>query len=382
MKTLDLFNLYMGESRPGPSWSERKIGCLTVRLADDYDAKVSQLPRRPMEIRSDTGLRHSPKREGTWQATATMSWDGPGEKSILLNETADDGGQWDLCHLLTFLTGRHVATSEYRERFSPHGEGDYAVAQIDTLRAAALAWQNRQCLVDKNLHIALLLYNEAMNTDLLQSRAALYFTALNIILDQHHRGQQLQSNQHHTSNQKVNKRTKKKLKNAISEIIAKTTELQPDQAQQYESTLHSRVNLGLTLSSSFFDNLVSLLQSLEIIDSPPTPDQKTRVQHVVKVRNVLTHTGRIPELKGLDNDDNEQSENHTAANIVFSVIPEIIRIVIGRHLGFRAGGLGSYCIIKDDVIDFFHYGVFRKQRFAELCEYVLEKNAELYQRLS
>lgn len=42
MKTLDLFNLYMGESRPGPPWSEGNIGYLTVRLADDYDVKVSR----------------------------------------------------------------------------------------------------------------------------------------------------------------------------------------------------------------------------------------------------------------------------------------------------------------------------------------------------
>ena len=149
MKTLDLFNLYMGESRPGPSWSEREIGCLTVRLADDYDVKVSKLFQPLREIISEAGLQILPERKGTWQATATMSWDGPEEKSILLNEPADDGGQWDLCHLLTFLTGRHVATAEYRERFSPHGYGDYAVAQIDTLRAAALAWQNRANLVPK-----------------------------------------------------------------------------------------------------------------------------------------------------------------------------------------------------------------------------------------
>ena len=365
MKTLDIFNLYMGESRPGPSWSEREIGCLTVRLADDYDGKVSNLSQPRRQIISEAGLQILPARKGTWQATATMSWDGSGEKSILLdetNETADDGGQWDLCHLLTFLTGRHVATAEYRERFSPHGYGDYAVAQIDTLRATALAWQNRNCLVAKKLHLALLLYNEAMNTSLLQSLAALYCTALNIILDKHH-----------TIYQKVNKRTRKKLKDAISDILANTTELQPDQRERYKSLLHSQIDRG----PSLLDKLFSLLQSLEIIDTPPTPDQKTRVRYVNKVRNVLTHTGRIPNLKGLD----EQSGNYTA-NIVAAVIPEIIRIVIGNHLGFRPGATGSYCVIKGDVIDFFQNGVFRGQRFAEIGEQVIEKNAELYQRLS
>ena len=375
MKTLDLFNLYMGESRPDLPWSECEIGCLTVRLADDYDAKVSQLfqPRR-QTVSVETGLQTLPAREGTWQATAKVSWNGPGEQNIFYYETADDGGQWDLCHLLTFLTGRHVATAKYRERFCVDGYGGCAVDPIETLHALALAWGNKASLVPKNLHTALLLYNAAINADLLESRAALYCTALNIILDQHHLDQQRQRNQHHTTYQKVNKRTKKKLRNAISDIIANTTELQPDQAQQYERMLHSQVNRGPTSSSSLSDKLSSLLQSLEIIDSPPTPDQKTRVKHVIEGRNVLTHAGRMPELKGLN-------DEHTA-NIVVAIIPTLIRIVIGSHLGFKSGGTGSYCQIKDDVIDFFQNGVFRDQRFVEICEYVLKKNAELYQRLS
>ena len=45
MKTVDLFNLYVGERRPDPPWSEHEIGGLTVRLKDDYDAKVPQLAK-------------------------------------------------------------------------------------------------------------------------------------------------------------------------------------------------------------------------------------------------------------------------------------------------------------------------------------------------
>ena len=108
------------------------------------------------------------------------------------------------------------------------------------------------------------------------------------------------------------------------------------------------------------------------------------------MRNILTHTGRIPKLKGLDD---EQAKRYTF-NIVAAVVPEIIRIVIGYHLGFRVGGIGSYCQIKDDTINFFQNGVFRgqsfddpiksfeKQRFKDICEQVLKKNRELYKRLS
>ena len=380
MKTIDLFNLYMGDSRPGPPWSESSIGCLKVRLTDDYNDKVSRLPQPPMLTFNETGLQRSPAQEGTWQATATVSWKGAGEKSILLDKVADDGGLWDLCNLLTFLTGRNVATAEYRERVRPDGYGDYAVAQIETLHAAAHAWQNRKSLVSKNLHFALLLYNQAMNTNILQLRAASYCTALNIILDQHD-----------MAYERVSKPIRKKLKDEISNILEKTTELQPDQVERYRNLLHGQIDRG----PSLLDKLFSLLKTLEIIDPSPTPDQKTRVRYVDRVRNVLTHTGRIPELKGLDD---EQSKRYTF-NIVAAVVPELIRIVIGYHLGFRAGGLGSYCQIKDDTINFFKNGVFRGQsfddpvkssengvlggpRFTEVFEQVLKKNAELYKRLS
>lgn len=380
MKTVDLFNLYIDRTRPDIPWSEYKIGSITVRLADDYNDKVARLPQPPMWTLNETGLQRSPAKTGTWQATATASWKGAGEKSILLDKVADDGGLWDLCNLLTFMTGRNVAIAEYCERVRPDGYGDYAVAQIETLPAAALAWQNRESLVSKNLHFALLLYNQAMNTNILQLRAASYCTALNIVLDQHE-----------MTYTKVSKPIRKKLKNEISDVLTKTKGFQPDQLERYKNLLHGQIDRG----PSLLDKLFSLLQSLEIIDPSPTPDQKTRVRYVDRVRNFLTHTGRIPDLKGLDD---EQAQRYTI-NIVAAVVPEIIRIVIGQNLGFRAGGLGSYCQIKDDTINFFQNGVFRGEsfgdpikffengalggpRFKDICEQILKENRELYERLS
>ena len=329
---------------------------------------------------NETGQLLSPSREGTWQATATVSWKGTGENSILLDKVADDGGLWDLCHLLTFLTGRNVATAEYCERVRPDGYGDYAVAQIETLRAAALAWQNRESLVSKNLHFALLLYNQAMNTNILQLRAASYYTALDIVLGQHE-----------MTYERVSKSIRKKLKDEISNILKKTTELQPDQEERYRNLLSGQIDSGPTS----LDKLFSLLKTLEIIDLSPTCGQKRRVRYINQVRNRLIHAGQTPKLEGLDD---EQSKRYTA-NIVAAVVPEIIRIVIGYHLGFRAGGRGSYCQIKDDTINFFQNGIFRGEsfgdpvkffengalggpRFTEVFEQILKKNSELYKRLS
>ena len=372
MKTVDLFNLYMGEPRPGPS-AERKIGELTVRLTDDYDAKVAQLARPASLVSDGTEVKLLSSREGTWQATATVSYQDFQEKSVLLHEEGDDGGLWDLCNLLTFLTGRRVVTTEYKRRYRPDSYGDYAVVDFETLKAASLAWQHRDCLVSRNLHTALLLYNEAMEVNLLQSRAALYYTALDIILS---KPENLILYNHKTTYQKVDENTRDKLKNEISNVLnhfEQTKNLQPDQAERYRHLLDSRIDDGPALT----DKLFSLLQSLEIIDSPPTSKQKIQVRLVGGVRNRLIHRGR-PKIKGLDD---EQSKIHTI-KIATEVVPEIIRIVIGHHLGFRSGGTGSHCQSNYDLINFFHNGIFRGQEFEQTAEEVLKKNEELYRRLS
>ena len=369
---VDLFNLYMGEPCPGPL-AERKIGGLTVSFTDDYDAKVAQLPKPASLVCDGTGIKLSPPCKGTWQATATVSYQDSQEKSVLLHEECDDGGLWDLCNLLTFLTGRRVVTTEYKRRYRPDAYGDYAVVDFETLKAASLAWQHRDCLVSKDLHTALLLYNEAMEANLLQARAALYSTALNIILDNL---DNLNFDNHKVTYQKISKNIRKKIKNEISSVLncfEQAKDLQPDQAERYKRLLHAQIDRGPASK----DKLFSLLQLLEIIGLSPTPDQEARIQDVDQVRNRLVHTGR-PKLKGLDD---EQAKVHTI-KIATEVVPEIIRIVIGHHLGFRSGGTGSHCQVKHDLINFFHKGVFRGQEFDQIAEYVLEKNRELYRRLS
>ena len=366
MKTVDLFNLYVGGPLASLPWSEHKIGGLTVRLTDDYDAKVAQLARPAIRVAEGAGIKRLPPPRGPWQATATVSWKDSVEKSVLLDKECDDDGLWDLCNLLTFITGRSVVTAEYKDRYRPDIYGDdYAADLIETLRATALAWQNRTSLVSKNLHIALVLYNEAMNANLLQARAALYYTALNIILDNHK-----------TTYEKTNKGVRKRLKNEMSKVLNRfkeTEELQPDQAERYKRLLKDRIDRGPTSK----DKLLSLLQSLEVVDPSPTPSQDKRVYDVDQVRNSLVHTGQ-PKINGLDN---EQAKRYTA-NIAANVVPNVIRIVIGHHLGFGSGGLGSYSQIKDDLSDFFSSGVFRDQKFEQIAKYVLKKNEELYQRLS
>lgn len=263
-------------------------------------------------------------------------------------------------------------TTEYKRRYRPDSYGDYAVVDFETLKAAALAWQHRNCLVSRNLHTALLLYNEAMEVNLLQSRAISYYTALDIILN---KLDNLILDGHKTTYQKPDKNTRDKLKKAISNVLncfEQTEDLQPDQAELYKRSLDNWIKGEPT----FTDKLFSLLQSLDIIDSPPTSKQKSQVKLVGRVRNRLVHSGRL-KIKGLDD---EQSKIHTI-KIATEVIPEIIRIVIGHHLGFRSGGTGSHCQVHD-LINFFHNGVFRGQEFKQIVEDTLKENEELYRRLS
>ena len=337
MKTVKLFNLDVGKTRPDPPFSDCPIGGLRVRLTDDYEAKIRRLAQPATRIIYEAEAKYLPQKKGAWRATATVWWTDCEEESVLLDTEGDDRGLWDLCNLLTFITGRSVVTDEYKDRYRSDICGDsHAAIPVETLPAAALAWQHRRTLVSKGLHIALILYNEAMNLNLLQARAALYSTALNIILDTHE-----------TTYTKVSKPLRKTLRNAIASVLSsfeKAGSLQPDQTNRYRKLLHSQIDRGPTAK----DKLLSLLHSLKVVDLCPTSNQESRIQDVDQVRNRIVHTG-VPKIEGLDI---EQSKRYSA-RVSANVVPQIIRLVIGRALGFNSAGLGSYSQIKCDLVHFF-----------------------------
>src|SRR5947208_17052488 len=59
----------------------------------------------------------SPRYATGWVTTAVAEHDGtPGVESVLAETPIKDDGVWDLCELLTLVTGRRVTCPEYSQR--------------------------------------------------------------------------------------------------------------------------------------------------------------------------------------------------------------------------------------------------------------------------
>ena len=93
-----------------------------------------------------------------------------------------DDGIWDLCELLTLVTGRRVTCPEYSER---HGVayrriGRNAKVPLQSLHVVAAAWLGRPNVLACGMEMAIPSHNQAVS-DLIQTQASHYTTALDIV---------------------------------------------------------------------------------------------------------------------------------------------------------------------------------------------------------
>lgn len=347
METAELYNLYLGERLADVAWTEHNIGPFTVSLSADYDRLIAGIPKRPaFQGGFGPGLTRIPGREGGWQPTATVRWEPSGQQSVLLDVPAQDEGLWDLCAILTFLTGRNVVLPNDRENYRPDIYGDHAVQKAEVLRAAALAWDNRGSLVSEDTHFSLLVYNQAINTRVLQMTMSMYSTALNIIIDKQPVDIALPE-----------KHLRNTLKCRISDLLAGVDGLNDDQRDRLVPLLSSAVDRGPSLA----DRMIAQIKECGLLSEPPKEDELARVKSVDKVRNLVVHAGRIPTLPGLD----RETSLRIATNIAGGVLPELLRLLIGERLGFRPGSVGSLSQRREDLMAFFKRGVFRGWKLTE-----------------
>ena len=162
-RTIRLYNLYLGDKRPNGRFANVQVGPFTIRLVDEYEDQVRKIPHG--ESRTDHGgfdLEAGTRDFSTtyqkaggagWHVTAVATVDdSAAERSILCGPPADDHGVWDLCIILSFLTGRRVATDDLISRVSPAPGGTHACTPIFTLAAAGAAWPKRANVVERGLN--------------------------------------------------------------------------------------------------------------------------------------------------------------------------------------------------------------------------------------
>lgn len=347
MTITELFNLDLGEKHPGARFGEFRVGPFMVKVVDDYAARVREVPhraRRTDSYDSKTNQTTTSFQEATgagWHVTATATLVGARESSLLTEPPTEDGGLWDLCVLLTFLTGRRVAMREDLDRFSPR-PGEPACLDVATLLTAAAAWSGRSRIVERGLTTALNLYTEAVGHDVLQVFGSLYNTALNVVLDEWD-----------LPLTNVAPSARKALKDTVLPVIATCEALSPEERSGYAARVGATIDQGLV---GLADKLPALLVALGVIPVGDVEDAtRRRVRFVNTVRNRLTHAGEGPKLRGLDKD---QADRHTTA-IASGVVPDILKLALGEVLELDPDGFGIHPGVRPNLVRFFAKGIWR-----------------------
>ncbi len=360
---IDLYNLYLGPKRLPENLSRCKIGPFEVRLVNDYEVAVKGIFRPAYANVSWQWKRVDPQPPGLdpalaagiaeqtvtqvdevlggWLVTAKATTSDPSsEKSLLARTPIDDGGIWDLCELLTFITGRRVLTHDLLARFDPNRAGEPVCVLPEAFLAARVAWEHRKTLADQGLAYALLSHDSAIEYRFLQPKAAQYNTALNVIIDQWPLPKL----------PKVPKDVRVGLAKAIEDLVAGCGGLSDEQRKGYIALLRARVMDG---PYSMLDRLTLLLRDLGVVLPSDSEPMMNRVRYLNSVRNRLTHSGEMPLLKDMTQ---EQSDRYTV-NIVGGVLQELNQLALGKVLGFTTGGVGSLSQDTTDLRRFFVEGV-------------------------
>lgn len=351
MSGIEIYNLDVGNKVLNADKNEARFQSITLTLVEDYTSIISRLSHSTQKEEqvtfSDSGIENTPKyiypNEGEWVVTATARVESSENEaeSIFTFKPLNDGGVWDLCEILTFLTGRRVTTKEGTKQYNHKSIGVGACAPHNVLWFAEIAMKSRSNLAEKNIVEAMLLHNEAMSQNSMMIVAAMVNSAFNILLDRLS-----------DSVQPVPKKVKSTLKAEINKIIDSCLELSPEHRVAYRAMVGAKIDQG---TDSMVDKIKRLLLKLGVINEPIEPHVMDRVKYLNTVRNLSTHAGKIPKLKGLD----EEQSLRYAASIVTGVIPEICCMAIGAAFGLYREGDGYSGLFKDNLSDFFGHGIWR-----------------------
>lgn len=145
----------------------------------------------------------------------------------------------------------------------------------------------------------------------------------------------------------VPKHVRRSLADRIVSVVNECEGLNEEAKQAYIPILRARVQQG---PFSLHDAVMRFLRhNLGIIPSDDESSVTRRVQFMNSVRNKMTHSGRMPELEGLEQ---AVADRYTAV-IVGGVVPAINQLAIGRLFGFTSDGLGSLSQNTIDLHRFF-----------------------------
>jgi len=142
----ELMNFDLG---PNPQWREFDVGPYRLALVPDYDELQPALSSLRMETSPfDINLQPvEPKivtKEKAGKNSVTATAECANEPEAILT-TGREKGIWDLCLILSYLSGRNVFCPENERRYQHIVHGFAVVRSFHLPQAAGIAWSNRAC---------------------------------------------------------------------------------------------------------------------------------------------------------------------------------------------------------------------------------------------
>lgn len=141
MRKIELFNLYVGDSRIPKS----NVGPFIIDFKPNYENLISCMYQPEQIITEGFGLKYiKSEQQGKWIPTADLWMSDDKEISVLRDPSINDGGVWDICQILSFITGRCVCTIDQIDTKNYKKiTGEIVCNPIGTILSADEAWRNR-----------------------------------------------------------------------------------------------------------------------------------------------------------------------------------------------------------------------------------------------
>lgn len=239
---------------------------------------------------------------------------------------------WDLCIILSFITGMRVCLHNQRFGYNPNHCREGICKPSEALYAAGRAWQQRKAFAsDVNLIRALYALLNSQSIDDAIAKSILVNTAFNCLML-------------HAPKQKKSAQYMKMVKAYIKQAL-KELKSYPELVGSSEIV---RANLNNALSRVSYDQqMIYFLISAKVLDQKDiTKDVAKRVMFINTLRNVATHSHTWPILDGYDRDQSMI----ISASLTVELIPAIVRWYICMQFG-----IADYMDISESIRNLKNY---------------------------
>lgn len=313
-------NFSLGNNPPQRSF---EVGNYTITLVDNYDEIISQISEKRTEqeniVLNSQGLTTEKVEHkeiyGIPVITAVVKCEEPEENSQLDSDFGGESettGIWDLCLILTYITGRRVFLPEEKQRYSHIKHGEPIVECHEMVSAIQTAWENRKSFSSEIEKRPFWYFLSMKDSSEAQIRLLCGSVSLEII----------QSIEYEEE--------KKELSEPMSKLLEDIKNVIQESGIEKDVKGNLKSAVGRWGSSNAQTKFKLFLEKYGIITKDISDIPLKRVRGVFNMRNGIAHEGVLRKPNWIDSDE---FKVRTALFIASAFIPLIVEEYINRKFG-------------------------------------------------